>query len=60
MSCAVGNEAARDAAKHTAAFLLRAAVAAVVPSAGLCNRAALPSFYVACLPGLSLKFVPSK
>ena len=34
MSCAVGNEAARDGPKHSAAFILRAAIAAAVPTAG--------------------------
>ena len=34
MSCAVGNDAARDASKHTAAFIIRAAIAAVVPGTG--------------------------
>ena len=35
-SCTVGNDAARDAPKHTAAFILRAAIAAAVPTAGDC------------------------
>jgi hypothetical protein len=34
MPCQVGNESARDGPKHTAAFVVRAAVAAFVPSAG--------------------------
>ena len=38
MSCAVGNDAARDAPKHSAAFILRAAIAAIVPAAGLSAR----------------------
>ncbi|MGB1592109.1 MAG: hypothetical protein ACPIOQ_05090 [Promethearchaeia archaeon] len=33
----VGNDTARDAPKHSAAFILRAAIAAVIPSAGLCQ-----------------------
>lgn len=37
MSCAVGNEGARDGPKHSAAFILRAAIAAIVPAAGPCR-----------------------
>ncbi|KAJ1493975.1 hypothetical protein T484DRAFT_1928446 [Baffinella frigidus] len=35
MSCQVGNPEARDAAKHSAVFVLRSALAAVVPTAGV-------------------------
>jgi len=34
MSCQVGNEGARDEAKHTAAFVLKAAITATIPGAG--------------------------
>lgn len=34
ISVQVGNEVARDALKHSAAYILRAAIAAVVPAAG--------------------------
>jgi len=42
MSCAVGNDAARDAQKHSAAFILRAAIAAIVPAAGTFARCPSP------------------
>ena len=34
MPCQVGNEAARDALKHTLSYIIRAAMAEIVPSAG--------------------------
>lgn len=34
MPCQVGNEAARDAAKHTLSYIIRAAVGEIIPAAG--------------------------